>query len=158
MALLADIQNVMRPWLGSQFVAYCYASDRIASMMQRFDCGFDDFGSLVSAMDSIIFESIHALTGGGMHLPLDNGNLVRIAVDDCALIADDLLYLAIKNVPQTPFFYEKLRSYSFSSDSLSVLRVLYERFADEQSPDELERMILTIKACHLPSRWASWLK
>ena len=89
---------------------------------------------------------------------LPDDTFVRVQVQDFAVIADELMLLAFLEFPQDGEHLQFLREYSLQHASLSALRVLYTRFGEQHSPQELAAIVSVVKSCYPPFRWREWLR
>jgi len=149
---------VLRPWLGAAFLSS--SSNVCASacaLLNGFDTLHGDLGVLYSRLDSFFFHQVHDLTRGDMRILLDDGRVIRMRVDDVDQMADDVLYLPLRELPRTVEQYERLRGFAMTHESLSALRALYIDFTSFQTEDELRLIARTARECHPEYRWRAWL-
>ena len=92
-----------------------------------------------------------------MLVPLPEGGMVRVKVDDFSVMADDLMYLAFSAFPVDQRHFQVLKEYSMRASSLSALRALYTRYAAMQSPEELSAIATVAVKCYPPFRLRGWL-
>jgi len=158
MASMQDIRDILCPRLGSELLSFCSLQQNLFALLNRFDAGFDDYGTFVERLDSMIFETVHSLTKANMYVRLDNGHIVRVYVDDCSVMADKLFYLVLRDVPCTPYFFNKLHEHAMHVSSLATMRVLYEKFSSYYTAEQLEAEASTIRTCYPAALWRDWLK
>ena len=151
--------DLLRPWLGAAFVdAHGDLIRRAVIKMNGFTPGRDDFARLQQELDTMLFMAVRNHTAGRMTLTMDNGQSVRLRLNDFALMADELMYLLYEKLAADPASFGHIQAYSMRTSSLSSLRALYLLFQDVQTPDELATIRRIIKTCHLPFRWRGWLE
>jgi hypothetical protein len=109
-------------------------------------------------VDSMLFMAVRNATSGRMVLRMDTDDLIRVRVSDFSVMADELMYLLLEDLPRDQRTLDAIRAYSLRTSSLSSLRALYLLFQDVQTPDELATIRRIIKTCHLPFRWRGWLE
>ncbi len=152
------VEEALRPWLGSAFLArggdLCA---RASWMLASFQPRKDTLARLAQAVDNLLFMAVREDTKGRMALEMDNGKLVRLRVGDFSLMADELLYLLFETLPRDAFHQAAIREYSMRSGSLSALRALYLLFRELQPPEETETIRRVITSCHEPWRFRHWI-
>lgn len=159
MAAIRQAEDILRPWLGSRFLAsHAELPRRAAECVSLFLPGRDDLGKTAQALDAMLFMAVREGTNGRMVLLMDNGQSVRVRVADFELIADELMFLLFLRMPCDARSFLQIREYSVRSGSLSSLRALYQKYAGFQSAEELATVRRVIRSCHAPFRWRSWLE
>lgn len=150
--------RVLRPWLGAAFLAACDVCREACAALNAFlALPEGDLSALAARLNTLLFHQVRTLTEGDMRVLLDDGRVVRVRVDDIDQMADDLLYLALCDLPRNACQYGRIRQFALSHDSLSALRALYQRYPAFQTEDELALIARTIRGCHAPFRWRAWL-
>lgn len=151
--------DLLRPWLGSEFV-----NDnrdlfiRLTIRMNSCCLERDSLLKMVSELDNDLFLHVRDKTRGKMVIKLDDGRLMRLQVRDFSLMADELMYLVFQNLEINEDHLKLVRDYSMRTSSLSALRALYERFAGLESDEDLYALRRVITSCHPPFRWRQWLQ
>lgn len=153
-----EIGVLLRPWLGQALLLRSDVSERIAELLNSFMPEADNLESLEKSLDTLLFRTVHSMTQGDMRILLDDGRIVRVRMDDFAMMADDLLYLKMREISRLPRGYERIRSYAMSHSSLAALRALLVDLASMQSEEELAAVAQTVRACHPRFRWQYWLQ
>ena len=155
---LARVAEALRPWLGADFIA---AVPDICESAQRKLCSFseerDDLRALSQGLDSMLYLTVRDATQGRMVVRLADGTCVRVRVSDFPVMADDLMYLLFERFSLDARHLMLLRDYSVRYESLSAIRALYTRFADYETPQELQALAKIARSCHAPFRWRAWL-
>lgn len=150
---------ILRPWLGSAFVArHADVVERIAVKLGAFVPGRDSLERMAQDVDNLLFMTVRNDTSARMLLSLDNQTQVRVRVSDFAVMADELLYLLFEAVRAHPQALAIVQQYSLRTNSLASLKALYVLFAAGQSQEEIATVRRIIKTCHPPFRWRSWLE
>ena len=157
MVRMEMVARVLQPWLGAAFLQASDVCARICGLLNGFDPAEGDFDALYRQTDSLLFAEIRALTREDMRVLLDDGRTMRVRVDDVDQMADEVLYLALHQLPHSAWHYGRLRQYAMTHDSLSALRALYQDFGAFQTADELELIARTARAAHPAYRWRAWL-
>ena len=149
--------RVLRPWLGAAFLSACDVCARACGVINAFPLNDGEMERLAEQLDTLLFHQIRAVTAGDMRILLDDGRVIRVRVDDVDQMADELFFLALEELPRTPWQYGRLRQFALSHESLSALRALYQLFSAFQTADETALIARTIRACHPAYRWRGWL-
>ena len=157
MAAVAQVEILLQPWLGSRLCGALFPlMEEIAARLSTYT-GYSPPDTLAQWIDSALFQSVRAETQGRMLVPLPEGGMVRVKVDDFAVMADELMYLTFSAFPADQRHFTVLRDYSLRASSLAALRTLYTRFSAMQSPEELEAIASVAKKCYPPFRLRGWL-
>ncbi|MHC1786074.1 MAG: hypothetical protein AB9880_03285 [Christensenellales bacterium] len=158
MATLQETAQILRPWLGSAFIAAQAAMiERVSLRLDCFQPGRDSLALTAQDIDSLLFMAVRDGTAGRMILPMDTGQLIRVKVADFAVMADELLYLLLMKLPRDEPCFRLIRDYSIRAGSLSALRALCLLYQDFQSTQEYSTVLRVIKTCHPAFRWRGWL-
>lgn len=157
MITAAQVDILLQPWLGPQLCEKLFPLvEEIAGRLRGYAGGTPP-DALAQWLDSALFQAVRAETNGKMLIPLPDGGLVRVRVDDFAVMADELMYLPFSTFPADQRHFLLLQEYSMRASSLSALRVLYTKFAALQSPEELETIAAVAKSCYPAFRLRGWL-
>ena len=153
----AKVMQVLEPWLGARQIqalmpTQADIADRLNGASPR-----QDLNALAQEMDSLLFRAVHQATRGTMLIQLPDDTWVRSRVEDYAVMADELLGLALDELPVDAEHLLFLRSYALAHPSLSALRVLYTRYAALETKDELAAIASVARGCYPPFRWRLWL-
>ena len=152
------VEETLRPWLGSAFLArrpdLCAQA---AAQLRLLNPGLEPLMRLKEKLDNLLFMAVREDTGGRLALMMDDGRLIRLRTGDFTLMADELLYLLFQNLPADPFHQALIRDYSMRSGSLSALRALYLHYRALQPPEETEALRRVITSCHPPWRFRHWM-
>ncbi len=154
-----SVAALLRPWLGSRLVAE--APDFLQALTNRlhtFVCDADTIARVCQTLDSMLFTGIRDMTRGGMRVLLDDGRWMRVRVGDCTIMADELTFLLLAELPRDALHFRVIREYSLRESSLSALRALLTRYAEHQTDEELSALKYVVKTCHPPFRWRGWLE
>lgn len=149
---------LLRPWLGSDFVAReAELVDRLAFKLMQFLPYRQSLQALAQEVDSQLFMAVRNQTNGRMVLQMDGGQHIRVRVDDFAVMADELLYLSMEQLPASQDSFLLVQEYSMRHGSLSALKALYLLYPAFQTEEEYATVLRIIKTCHPPFRWRQWL-
>ena len=158
MVAIGRVAYTLRPWLGGAFLA---RNTDTMELLRLKLYGFlpekDSLEALAFQLDNLLFMQAREDTEGKMTLLMDNGQMVRLRMNDFSLMADELLYLLFESLPLTPRNQAMIRSYSMKSVSLSSLRALYLLYRDMQEPEETATLRRIITGSHPPFRWQQWI-
>ncbi len=151
--------SVLRPWLGSDFVAaHAPLMERLCLRLTRFLPQRDSLALTAQDLDSLLFMAVRDATGGRMLLRMDNDTYIRVRLADFAVMADELLCLLMEKLPVDEQSFLLIRDYSLHAGSLAALKALYLRYEAFQSPEEFKTIVRVIRTCHPPFRWRGWLQ
>lgn len=149
---------ILRPWLGSDFVAEnAQLMERLAFRLTHFTPGRNTLPQAAQEIDTALFMAVRDGTGGRMILRLDDGRHMRVKVDDFTVMADELMYLLMQGMKRDEQSFLAVRDYSVRQGSLSALRALYLDYQAFQTDEEWRTVARVIKTCHPPFRWRGWL-
>lgn len=154
----AEVERVLRPWLGALFLSSCSLSDLLTERLSAYAPYRQTLEDLRNELETLLITKLNGLTGGSLTVILDNYHSRRLSKSVIADITDDLMGLIFDKL--TPFSanFVKLNDYSMHVASLNALRVLYQKYASFYSADEFAFMISVIKSVYPEERWRSWLK
>ena len=153
----SQVMITLRPWLGVPLLqALESLMPEIASRLNGFSIRREE--SLAQELDSLLFRAVREATQGRMLAQLEDGTFVRIRLEDFSAMADELMLLVFLDFPVDSAHLFFLRDYSMRCASLSALRALYTKFAQMQTPQELEAIASVAKSCYPAFRWREWLK
>ena len=152
------VSQLLRPWLGAAFLEACDVCNRVCGLLNGCDIAQEDPEALYERLNSLLFGLIRQVTRGDMCVLLDDGRRMRVRVDDVDQMADELLYLSLRQLPHNAWQYGRLRQFAMTHDSLAALRALYQDFAAFQTEDELRLIARTVRGAHPAYRWRAWLE
>jgi hypothetical protein len=151
--------SVLRPWLGSDFVAaHAPLMERISLRLSQFLPQRDSLDGTAQDLDSLLFMAVRDATGGRMLLRMDNGQYIRVKVADFTVMADELLYLLMEKLRVDGRNFLLIKDYSLHAGSLAALKALYLHYEAYQSQEEFKTIVRVIKTCHPPFRWRGWIQ
>ena len=153
----AEVERVLRPWLGSLFVSSNTLAETLAEHMRAYAPYRQTLESFRSELETLLMTRLNGLTNGSLTVVLDNYHSRRLSMSLMADITDDLMGLIFDKL--TPFSanFIKINDYSMRVQSLNALRVLYQKYASYYSKEEFAFMVNLIKTVYPPQRWESWL-
>lgn len=152
------VADCLRPFLGSAFLQQQAAlCQRLGLMLYGFVPQRDSLVTLSQQLDNALFMQVREATAGRLSLVMDDERLIRLRMNDFALMADELLYLLFQHLPVNTYHQMLIREYSMRSGSLSALRALHLLYARLQSPEENQTIHRVITSCHEPWRFRHWL-
>lgn len=156
--MLERVARTLTPWLGSAFVAHhAGLMERLAFKIGQFDRARGSLQAAVQDMDTQLFMAVREQTNGRMILPMDNGDHIRLRLEDFALMADELLYLLLESLPRDSQSFLMIREYSMRQGSLAALKALWLHYGAFQGEEEYRTVERIIKGSHPPFRWRQWL-
>ncbi len=152
------VRQTLLPWLGSQFLdKHLPLLEQAAMTLFAYRREKDTFTRLAQKVDNLLFMAVREETSAKMALLMDNGQLIRLLMEDFAQMADEVLYLLFESLEQTPDNQATIREYAMRSGSLSALRALYLLYEAQQTPEENETIRRLITTCHAPFRYRQWI-
>jgi len=152
----AQVMVTLRPWLGAPLMQAVDGVIReIAGRLNGFSIHRDD--ELAHTLDSMLFQAVREATQGKMLIALEDGSFVRVRLEDFSAMADELMLLVFQEFPADGRHLAYLQQYALKHSSLSALRMLYTRFQEFQTPQELEAIASVARSCYPPFRWRQWL-
>lgn len=152
------VMQTLQPWLGADYLAEkAGLCSRLAALLYGFWPERDTLPHLAQQLDNLLFMAVREDTGGRMALLMDSGQLIRLRMNDFALMADELLYLLFAALPRSPFHLATIREYAMRSGSLSALRAQYLLYPHMQTPEETKTLYRVITTCHEPWRYRHWI-
>lgn len=154
---VAEVERVLKPWLGSLFVSSNTLAETLAERMRAYAPYRQTLESFRDELETLLLTRLNGLTNGSLTVVLDNYHSRRLSMSLMAKITDDLMGLIFDSL--TPFSanFIKINDYSMQVQSLNALRVLYQKYASYYSEEELQFMIRMIRTVYPPQRYAAWL-
>jgi len=153
-----DVENVLRPWLGSYVVNLSPIAPEAAHLLRSYAPYREDFEGLHKRLESFLFNALHQILGSSMTVTRDDGAIARIYVADLAYIADDLMGVLFDSLSVYSVNFEALKAHSMQTGSLNAMRVLYQKYDAFQPPEEKELIARVIRENHPKWRYAHWLE
>lgn len=153
------VKQTLLPWLGSRFLdAQEPLCGQVAMILFSFRKDRDHLIQLAQRIDNLLFMAVRETTNARMALLMDNGDLIRLKIDDFRLMADETLYLLFESMEKTPDNQAFIREFALRSGSLSALRALYLMYFHLHSPEETKTIRRIITTCHEPFRYRQWIR
>lgn len=154
----ADVERVLRPWLGSLFLNTHPIADLLTEKLSNYAPYRQDLESLHDELEVLLITRLNSMTNGTLTVILDNYRSRRLGQSAIADMTDDLMGVIFDQM--TPFSanFIKINDYSMRNESLNALRVLYQKYASYYSPDEFAFMVRVIKNVYPEERYRAWLK
>ena len=153
-----DIAEALRPWLGTVFINSTDIVREAAARLGRYSPYRQSLDELRDALDRYVFGALHQHLGVGMTARLDDGRIRRILVKDIERLTDDLMGVLFDSLAVYSVNYELLNAYALSHESLSSLRVLYQKYSEHMTADERATMVSVIRDVYPAERYAAWLE
>lgn len=152
-----DVVDVLRPWLGSAFLAATDTAAQLTETLRGYSPFHQSLDDLRDVLDKQLFHLLHTHLGVSMSVQLDSGRIVRIMVRTIEPITDDLLGVLFDSLSVYSVNYEMLNRYALTHESLSSLRVLFQKYRGMMSEDEVEMIVYMIKRTYPKERYGHWL-
>lgn len=153
-----DLELVLQPWLGSLFLNANLLLAKLTDRMSVYAPYRQSFESLRDELESMLLTGINRYTHGSMMVLNDRYRTIRLGSEHIKWITDDLMGVLFDKL--TPFSanFIKLNDYSLRVQSLSALRVLYQKYASFYTPEELRFMLDMVRRIYPPEKYRDWLK
>ena len=160
MAIPVDVQaveRVLRPWVGSMLLSAAPLAPDIADILRGFAPYRQTFGELKEAVEHELFTSISRVTGGNMCVVMDDYGTRRLKLKDMQWMTDDVMGLAFDSLNPFSANFAKLNDYALHEESLSALRVLYQKYRSFFTEEQYAFLIQMIRKIYPPERYEAWL-
>lgn len=154
---LADVERVLRPWLGTMFLSSNSLAQDITARLQEYAPYRQTLEALREEMGPFILTRLNRLTGGGMRVMLDNYRTVRLSLQDLECLTDDVMGVLFDRLTPFSMNFLKLNHYALHVESLSAMRVLYQKYASFFTDEEFRFLVEMIRRIYPPARYQSWL-
>lgn len=153
-----DLELALQPWLGSLFLNSNLLLTKLTERMSAYAPYRQSLESLRDELESMLLTGINRYTHGSMMVLNDRYRTIRLGSEHIKWITDDMMGVLFDKL--TPFSanFIKLNDYSLRVQSLSALRVLYQKYAAFYSPEELDFMLKMVKRIYSPEKYRDWLK
>ena len=153
----ANIENALRPWVGSLFLSVNSFAADLHTKAQGYAPYRQTLEDLRTELERYILTQINRLTEGSMSVIMDNYTSRRLNLRDIQWMTDDVMGVVFDCLTPFSMNFEKLSDYALRVESLSVLRVLYQKYASFFSEAELDFLIFQIRDIYPPERYEEWL-
>ncbi len=153
-----ELETALRPWLGSLFLTSNPMLSQLTQMMRSYAPYKQTLESLRDQLESFLLTSINRYTHGSMMVLNDQYKTVRLGQGHISWITDDVMGVLFDKL--TPFSanFIKLNDYSLRVQSLSALRVLYQKYASFYSEEDLRFLKEMVRRTYPPEKYRDWLK
>lgn len=153
-----DVERVLRPWLGSLLLSSNTLTTDIACVVMEYAPYRHTLQQLRDCIAHDLLTGINKVTGGSMTIVQDNYHTKRLTLRDMQWMTDDVMGLVFDCL--TPFSanFEKLNDFALHEESLSAMRVLYQKYKSFFKQEQFEFLIRMIKSIYPPDRYAMWMK
>jgi len=153
-----NVKCALRPYLGSDMVDATPIAEEAAHALRSYAPYKETLEDLALRVANTLFDVLYSVLGPRMTIRLDNGDMVRIRMDDLPFLADAVLGVMFDGMTVYSVNFQNLKDYSLRTGSLSAMRVLYQKYDDFQSQEEKDLMARIIRDNHPRERYQSWLK
>ena len=153
-----DVERVLRPWLGSLLLSSNTLSGEIACLLMEYAPYRHTFQQLRECVAHDLLTGVNRITGGNMCVVQDNYRTKRLTLRDMQWMTDDVMGVMFDAL--TPFSanFTKLNDYALHEESLSAMRVLYQKYKSFFSPEQYAFLVRMIKSIYPPERYVMWMK
>ena len=154
---LQDMERVLRPWLGTTFLASNSFADGLTEKLQDYAPYRQTLEDLRTEVERYIVTKINRFTGSTMQVMLDDYHTCRLTLQSVERMTDEVMGVLFDNLTPFSMNFEKLNDYALRVESLSAMRVLYQRYASFFSEEELHFLVYKIREIYPPQCYESWL-
>ena len=151
----AAVALALSPRLGRE-TADAVAADT-AALLSGYSSFREELEELDRRLQRTLFRSLYARLGVRMETALDDGTKVRIHMDDLPLLSDDAMFALFDAWPVGSAAYAALRRYGLEAGCTSAMRVLYCKYADRFTPEDLQLMRRIFTESYTPAQRKGWL-
>lgn len=151
------LENVLRPWLGSLFLSSYPVLPNLTRLLQSYAPYKQTLEDLRDDVESFLVTNISGYTRGTMQVLNDRYKTQRLNAGNIRWMTDEVMGVLFDCL--TPFSanFIKLNDYSLRVQSLSALRVLYQKYSSYYTLEELNVMVDFIKRTYPPENYRDWL-
>ena len=155
--LREDLEAALQPWLGALFLTSNPLLSRLSDCLRAYAPYRQTLEELRGDVESMLLRGIHYYTHGSMVVLNDSFRSTRLTTEHIKWITDDVMGVLFDKL--TPFSanFIKLNDYSLRVQSLSALRVLYQKYNSFYTPEELRFIVNMVKRIYPPAKYRSWL-
>ena len=153
-----ELEGALRPWLGSLFLTSNPMLSQLCQLLRAYAPYKQTLESLRDEVESFLLTGINRYTHGSMMVLNDQYHTTRLTSGHIRWITDDVMGVLFDKL--TPFSanFIKLNDYSLRVQSLSALRVLYQKYASFYSEEDLRFLVNMIRRTYPPEKYRDWLK
>ena len=153
-----DVNDVLKPWLGTLFLMSTPLSREIAYEIMRYAPARETFAQLRDRLEHQMLMSINKLTRSSMCIMVEDYRTKRLTLGEIEDMTDDLIGIVFDRLSPFSSNFERLNAYALQHASLSALRVLYQKYASFYSEEEYVFMVKMIKKTYPRERYQAWLQ
>ena len=155
---LQDVERVLRPWLGTTFLASNAFAEGVAQKLREHAPYRQTLEELREVVESYIVTRLSRYTQGSMRVMLDNYHTVRLNLQDIEWLTDDVMGVLFDGLTPFSMNFEKLSDYALRVESLAAMRVLYQKYAAFFKDEELRFLVDRIRDIYPANRYEGWLE
>ncbi len=161
MAAPIEEQNVkaaLRPWLGTALIENTSLAFDAANILRSYSPYRQSLDELRDTLDQFLFRALRQYLGTAMSIRLDDGRIHRVLVRDMEPMADDLMGVLFDSLSVYSVNLQLLNAYALTHESLSSIRVLYQKYQAMMTPEEHQMLATIVKEIYPQERYAHWLE
>ena len=153
-----DVERVLRPWLGSLLLSSNTLASDLACVLMEYAPYRHTLQQLRDCVAHDLLTGVNRVTGGSMCIVQDNYRTRRLTLSDMQWMTDDVMGLVFDSL--TPFSanFTKLNDFALHEESLSAMRVLYQKYRSFFTDEQYQFLIKMIRTIYPPERYTMWLK
>ncbi len=155
---LDEVNDALKPWLGALFLMSTPLSQAITYQMGQYSPARETLEQMRERLEHHMLVELNRLTKSSMCIMVENYQTKRLTLRDIEYMTDDLMGLLFDRLSPFSSNFERLNEYALQHESLSALRVLYQKYASFFSQEEYQFMIHMIKSLYPKDRYQDWLQ
>jgi hypothetical protein len=155
---LDEVNGALKPWLGALFLMSTPLSQAIAYQMMQYSPARETLEQVRERLEHYMLVEINKLTRSSMCIMVENYQTKRLTLRDIECMTDELMGLMFDRLSPFAPNFERLNEYALQHESLSALRVLYQKYSSFFSEEEYQFMIHMIRSLYPRERYQAWLK
>ncbi len=153
-----DVERVLRPWVGSLLLSSSTLASEIACVVMEYAPYRHTLTQLKDCIAHDLLTGLNRVTGGNMTVVQDNYKTRRLSLRDMEWMTDDMMGLVFENLTVFSANFAKLNDYALREESLSAMRVLYQKYRSFFTEEQYAFLVKMIKSIYPVERYAMWLK
>jgi hypothetical protein len=151
------VKRALTPWLGSMLFAAVPLAENIAAVAREYAPYKQTLPQLREAVEHVLFADLSRFTGGKMCIVLDDYSTRRLRLKDMQCMADEVMGLVFDTLSPMAANFTRLNDYALHEESLSALRVLYQKYRSFFSEEQYAFLIQMVKKIYPRERYEAWL-
>jgi len=147
----------MLPWIGPFLLESTSLLTEVVRLLADYDPREATFSELRNQLSEVVLCSLYRATAGNMNVILANYQVRKLTLVHVDQMIDELIGILFERMIPFSANFDKINEYALKNESLSALRVLYQKYADYFSKDQYVFLATMIKRIYPPERTSRWL-